>query len=197
MAPISKLLSDNEDGANNHMGRQIRGFGFQHDGTIDTIERFISTTLFRFVAPQPPSDPGNPGGFSNDPEIGFRERRAVEDFLLAFDSNLAPIVGQQVTVTARNIADAIPRVQLLIARAAEGECDLILTAGSGSTYLFGHHGFRSIGRHGGRSVSAEKLARSARNHGKASTLTCLPPATGMTLLGYSKQPRPHGGHRKR
>ncbi len=43
-------------------------------------------------------DPGNEGGFPLTPE-GILQRRAVEAFLLAFDSNLAPIVGQQITLT--------------------------------------------------------------------------------------------------
>ncbi len=48
----------------------------------------------------------------------------LEQFLLAFDTNLAPIVGEQVTLTASNAAVASPRIDLLIARADLGECDL-------------------------------------------------------------------------
>jgi hypothetical protein len=50
--------------------------------------------------------------FSGDPQ-----RRDVEQFLLAFDGDLAPIVGQQVTLTATNGAVANPRIDLLLARA--------------------------------------------------------------------------------
>ena len=57
----------------------MRGFGFLHDGSVDTLFRFhrratCSTTTAR------------------------RTRANLEQFVLAFDSNLAPIVGQQVTL---------------------------------------------------------------------------------------------------
>ncbi len=57
-----------------------------------------------------------------------------ESFMLAFDSNLAPIVGQQVTLTAGSGADVHARIDLLEARAAAGECDLVV------------HGRRAVGR---------------------------------------------------
>ncbi|MEI9974837.1 MAG: hypothetical protein WDO73_23975 [Ignavibacteriota bacterium] len=60
----------------------------------------------------------------------------MEQFLLAYDSDLAPVVGQQVTLTAANGASVGPRIDLLIARAgapfvskslngAVTECDLV------------------------------------------------------------------------
>jgi hypothetical protein len=58
--------------------------------------------------------------------------------MLAFDSDLAPVVGQQVTLTSTNAAAANPRIDLLMRRAAtpftskslDGvtvECDLVAT----------------------------------------------------------------------
>ena len=47
--------------------------------------------------------PAVPGGFVPGP-AGDIQRRQVEDFLFAFDSNLAPIVGQQTTLTQENLA---------------------------------------------------------------------------------------------
>jgi DNA-binding beta-propeller fold protein YncE len=96
------------------MKDQIRGFGFLHDGSVDTVFRFLR--LGGFFRP----------GFSfpgGDPA-----RRRVEQFLLAFDANLAPIVGQQVTLTSAN-ADAVgPHIDLLIARASTNrECGLAVT----------------------------------------------------------------------
>src|SRR5439155_1520397 len=67
---------------------------------------------------------GTDGRFPLTPD-GFLKRRQVEQFLLAFDSNLAPIVGQQVTITAGNRAVAESRVQLFLARAERGECDVV------------------------------------------------------------------------
>lgn len=53
-------------------------------------------------------------------------RRQLEAFVLAFDTNLAPIVGQQITLTPTNAAVAVPRINLLIARAEARECELIV-----------------------------------------------------------------------
>ena len=44
----------------------------------------------------------------------------------AFDSNLAPIVGQQITLTGTNGGVVGPRIDLLINRALAGESDLIV-----------------------------------------------------------------------
>lgn len=99
-------------GDNGHTGDQIRGFGFLHDGSTDQLVRFHRATLFNF-----------PGGDA--------QRRQVEQFMLAFDSNLAPIVGQQTTLTNTNAATAGPRVDLLITRAAAGEADLIVKGNVG------------------------------------------------------------------
>src|SRR5699024_5956851 len=57
---------------------------------------------------------------------GILERRQIEQFLLAFDSNMAPIVGQQITLRASNELIAAPRIHLLMQRAQLGECDLVV-----------------------------------------------------------------------
>ncbi len=58
---------------------------------IDTLFRFHSGNVFNFSAM------GNPGGFTPD-AAGDTLRFQVETFMLAFDSNLLPIVGQQATL---------------------------------------------------------------------------------------------------
>ncbi|MGD8631912.1 MAG: hypothetical protein PVG72_14445, partial [Gammaproteobacteria bacterium] len=93
-------------GNNGHQGDQVRGFGFLHDGSVDSLFRFLNAALF---------------GFSND-----TERRNVEQFLFAFDSNLKPVVGQQVTLDDSNGAVANPRINLLLARAEAGDCDVVI-----------------------------------------------------------------------
>jgi YVTN family beta-propeller protein len=87
-------------------GDQVRGFGFSHDGSVDTLFRFAAAPAFSF-----PSD---------------IERRDSEAFMLQFDGDLAPIVGQQVTLDAGNAAVAGPRIDLLIARAATPFQSLLL-----------------------------------------------------------------------
>ena len=56
-------------------------------------------------------------------------RFQVETFMLAFDSNLAPIAGHQVTVNSSNFASARQTVNLLVTRSQvtrpRPECDLI------------------------------------------------------------------------
>ena len=46
--------------------------------------------------------------------------------MMAFDSNLAPIVGQQTTLTGAAGADIGARIDLLEVRAVAGECDLVV-----------------------------------------------------------------------
>jgi hypothetical protein len=109
---------------NNHQGDQIRGFGYLHDGSTDTIFRFMQLIGF--------SDLVSPEGFGFGPE-GDPLRRDVENFLFAFDSNMAPIVGQQITLTAGNAAVVGDRIDLLIERAGSAytprgpECELVVT----------------------------------------------------------------------
>jgi len=97
-------------------GDQIRGFGYLHDGSVDTVFRFLHAVVFSNT-----SIGGSAVGFQSD-----LQRRNVEQWLLGFDTNLAPAVGQQVTLSAGNTAVAGPRVTVLAGRAAAGDCDLIV-----------------------------------------------------------------------
>jgi DNA-binding beta-propeller fold protein YncE len=99
-------------------GEQVRGFGFAHDGSVDTIINFLHAPAFT----QPLAANGFPAGATGD-----AVRADVAQYLLAFDSNLAPIVGQQVTLTATNGAAADARIDLLIDRAGALECELVVT----------------------------------------------------------------------
>jgi DNA-binding beta-propeller fold protein YncE len=122
---------------NRPTGDQVRGFGFLHDGSVDTVFRFHGSALFARQAPRADS-PGNLGGFAvitdpNNPAQALEEveanitlRRQVEAFMMSFDSNLAPIVGQQVTLTAASGTDVGARIDLLERRAVAGECDLVV-----------------------------------------------------------------------
>lgn len=179
MSPTSMLLPDSPNGENAFMGDQVRGFGFLHDGSNDTPIRFLTSVLFRFVPPGPNGDPGNPGGFSLDPVQGKIERRQVEDFLLAFDSNLAPIVGQQVTLTANNRVQADARINLFIARANTGECDLVARRSKSLGYLYGNGMF--YGEYEKHAVSDLMLRNQVQKDGIEITYTCVPPGSGARL----------------
>ncbi|WP_437942783.1 YncE family protein [Sorangium sp. So ce341] len=147
------------------LGDQVRGYGFLHDGTIDTLFRFVS---LGFVFP--------PG------QAGITAKRQVEDFMLAFDTNLAPIVGQQVTLTATNAAVAGPRVDLLISRADAGECDLVAK----SSLLQAQIGFLYTGggtfmgdRQSLPPIPDAALRQLPALYGRALTYTCMPVGSGF------------------
>jgi hypothetical protein len=158
------------------LGDQVRGFGFTHDGGVDSIFRFHSTGFFT-------QTDSNPDGIPLTPE-GDVKRRQLEAFLLSFDSNLAPIVGQQVTLTATNTATAGPRLDLLLARANVGECDLIAKANGTSRergYFYIGSG-QFIGDEAGTpSVSHTALRQLASQPAREVTFTCTPPGSGARL----------------
>jgi DNA-binding beta-propeller fold protein YncE len=163
------------------LGDQIRGFGFTHDGAIPTIFNFISITTDNAGFNQ---SPGTPGGFLPGP-AGEIQKRQVEDFILAFDSNLAPIVGQQTTLTQTNGAVVGARIDLLIARAQAGECDLVVKGGSsrgerGYLYDIASGLFRG-NRRRDAPVSDASLRQTAAQNGGELTYTCTPPGSGVRM----------------
>ena len=157
-----------------HQGAQIRGFGFLHDGSLDSVFRFLSAEQFKLFA-----------DFGGDPT-----RRDTEAFLMAFDSNLAPIVGQQVTLTGANRLAAGPRADLLVERASTPfvmqdrpdatECDLIVEQtgpGGGGVFLLRADGLLHP-NDGGPAIS-EAVLRAQSLPAGALTYTCAPPGTGV------------------
>jgi YVTN family beta-propeller protein len=111
-------------GSDTNYGDQVRGFGVLHDGAFDTVFRFMQSIGFSTVFSAHGLLPGPDGDVL---------RRQVESFVMAFDSNMAPIVGQQITLTQSNWNVAGARIQLLMDRAAAGECDLVVKSNLGST----------------------------------------------------------------
>ena len=157
-------------------GDQIRGFGFLHDGSVDTVFRFMSTVGFA-------ASPANPGGFPMT-AAGNILRRNVEAFVLAYDSNLQPVVGQQTTLTGANAPVVGPRIDLLRARASLGDCDLVAKSRLGEHEL----GFTSVGgqsfqsnRQAWPALSDVALRALASVLGLEVTYTCTPPGSGVRL----------------
>lgn len=148
--------------SNAHMGDQIRGFGFLHDGSVDTVNRFHSIVSFL---------PGFPIS-----AVGNTQRRQVEQFMLAFDSNLRPIVGQQVTLTASNRAAAEPRASLMMTHADLGDCELVAKGGSRG-YLYVGGGWFKQDRANARLLSPTALVASHRKI----TFTCTPIGSGVRM----------------
>jgi len=166
------------------MGAQIRGFGFLNDGSTDTIFRFLSAAVFRPTA--------NTGLPLSNPD---GTRRDVEQYLLAFDSDLAPIVGQQVTLTGDNAAGAGPRIDLLIQRASTPfvskalngstmECDLVaqvVSNGRVMSYLYDPVAGDFVPDDGTAPISDTALRALAGTPGLEVTYTAATPGSGARL----------------
>ena len=154
-----------------YQGSQIRGFGFLHDGTVDTLFRFLKAVVFAN---------NQIGG----PNVGFQsdtDRRNVEQYLLAFDTNLAPIVGQQTTLTSGNAGVVGSRIDLLIARAALSECDLIVKgtdAGEDRGWVRDASGQFISDRASEAPLADAALRALAATAGQELTYTCVPPGSG-------------------
>ncbi len=158
-------------------GPQIRGTGFLHGGAVDSVFGFLKTVGFAANAE-------GTVGFAG----GDTQRRDVEQFIFAFDSDLAPIVGQQVTLDATNAVVAGPRIDLLIARARSPfvskilglgvtECDLVargVISGHATTFTLAPDGtFTPDG--GGTAIGDAELRALASVADQQITYTCLPP----------------------
>jgi DNA-binding beta-propeller fold protein YncE/mono/diheme cytochrome c family protein len=164
-------------GFNEHTGDQVRGFGFIHDGSVDTLFRFHRAEGFSTLFP------GNVNGIPATP-AGDVMRRELEAFVLAFDTNLAPIVGQQVTLSPDNGAVAGPRIDLLIARAEEGECDLVVKG----RLIFQELGLSYVGagqfvtdRQSFPPIGDAALRAFFAWIGHELTYTCAPPGSGERI----------------
>jgi hypothetical protein len=180
-APAVSFYSAADSGP---MGNQVRGFGFTGDGGTDTMIRFLSATVFN-----PTSNSGFP---QTNPEA---TRQDVEQFLLAFDSDLAPIVGQQVTLTRSNAAAAGPRISLLISRASTPftskllggqvmECDLVARVVRNrhtATYLYDPVAGNFMASDGTR-ITDSAMRAWAATVGQEITYTASTPGSGMRLL---------------
>lgn len=159
-----------DDGAlgNAHMGPQVRGFGFLHDGSTDTILRFFHAGVFT--------------GFRN-----AQEREDVTAFVMAADSEFAPIVGQQATGDAAD-SGFQDQADLFIARAAAEqifpggiatECDLVVYGvadGELRGWLLGADGRFRSDRAAEPPVGRAALAAAVSS---ALTMTCFPPGSGV------------------
>ena len=157
-------------GDNSFMGDQIRGFGFTHDGSVDTIFRFLTATVFT---------PGVTPGFSNDDQ-----RRDNERQLLAFESNHRPVVGQQITLSAASGIDAEARVALFRNRADNGDCDLVVKGfidGEQRGWLYRGSGQFESDRPGDRAMLEPALLAIATAPGQELTFTAVPIGEGRRI----------------
>ena len=155
-----------------HMGPQVRGFGYLHDGSFDTVLRFLNSVAFA-------QTPLNQGGFIRGAP-GDPMRRQVEAFLLAFDTDLRPAVGQQITLGPTSPPSVVGRITTL-----EFSCGTLVVKGivggerRGWVYLGGNV-FRSD-RYFQSPNTLQDLQQIAGIPGQELTFTCVPPADFLRM----------------
>jgi YVTN family beta-propeller protein len=159
-------------------GDQVRGFGFTHDGSVDTVFRFNHGISFSVLF----TGEGN-GGIPTGPE-GEVQRRQLEDFMLAFPTELAPIVGQQITLTASSSPAVLERIALLRGRADAGDCELVAKAqlaGGEAGFLYAGAGLFNPDRRTGPAITDAALQAKATQLGHPVTYTCVPLGSGERI----------------
>ena len=143
-------------------GNQIRGFGYLHDGSVDSLFRFLGADVFNLTEEQ---------------------RRRVEEFLLVFPSNLAPAVGQQVTLVDGSDVAAMARIDLLVTQSQRGACDLIAKGvryGESRGWSMAPQGTFTSDRAAEPPLTAAQL-RALATPAQPLTFTCVPPGSGVRI----------------
>ena len=183
-----------------HQGDQIRGFGFLHDGATDQLINFLRGGVFDDgESPCPIGMSSAHGCETNQGFVGIPDeptRQGLVDYLMEFDSDLAPIVGQQITLNASTTGFVEPRIDLLLSRARTPftsrilggevtECDLIAQGviDSQQRGFFYHRDDRHFisDRVAEAPVAPNTLFNLARANNNSLTFTCTVPGQGWQL----------------
>ena len=152
-----------------YLGPQIRGFGFGRVGIAGTTHDFLSTLVFIGV---------------NDDDV-----TKLEQFVLAYPSNMNPVVGQQVTLTTDNQhqADIRDRAWLLYERALvttpRPECDLVASSvvnNQAVAWVMNLNG-EFASDDGSAALPVPALLNTTLGKGAPLTLTCTPPGRGVQM----------------
>ena len=148
-------------------GPQVSGFGLLHDGTLDTVVNFLRLDTFFF-----------PGETEEEKDV---TRRFLESYIMAFDTGMAPTVGRQLTISDELREKDRQLIDLLVTRAAAGDCDL--TARGWEQKRLRGWLLRNGSFYGDRSdetvLNLEGLLSRYRRHGEPLTITCVPPGDGL------------------
>ncbi|MBL8897271.1 MAG: YncE family protein [Planctomycetes bacterium] len=143
------------------------GFGFTHDGAVDSLASFLAQPAFTFW----PAD----------------RKDDLEQFLLAFDTGTAPTVGWQVPVSASNASSSgvAADLALLEQQASSGACDLIAKGvldGAELGLWFDRATLRyRASRAALGSFSRSELASFAQSRRADLVFTGVPPSTGRRM----------------
>jgi hypothetical protein len=180
----------------------VRGFGYQHDGATGTVEMFLTAFVFvQTTVPVTfggiPNIPPNPYGIPlfNDPAdplnytlgvstAGAALRQELASYALAFDTNLFPIVGQQLTFTREDASANAARLALLEAQATAGSADLVAHGrifGRDAGFTFSNGVFVPDNSVSQSLTSAQLVALVSSGGCDALTFTAVPPGSGWRL----------------
>ncbi len=142
-----------------------RGFGFLHDGSIDTLFEFLQADVFIFPAGQ----------------TGINQRRDIEAFLMCFETTTHASVGTPLTVNGSNNTSqpVIDQLNAMIAVANSAGGAMIAKGWingeqRGYTYIAGTGNFQSDRQ--AEVISATNLRLAATNGGEV-TFTMVPTGT--------------------
>ncbi len=158
-------------------GNQVRGTGFLHDGSVDTLKTFVGGGAFTLTA---------------------QEEDDLEAFMLAFPTDIAAIVGQQVTISPSNfsVSDVNTRISLINTQASNGfesavlggvvtQCDVIVKTVEGGIEkgYYSNDGLLFTPDDNGPVISDSTLRAKADPVGDAQTLTytAVPPGSGVRM----------------
>ena len=154
-------------------GDQVRATGYLHDGSVASVGDFLAAVAF---------------------STNTTEEQNLEALIMAFETDLAPIVGQQVTLSDTTGTDVDDRVTLLIQRADADfvmpvddqtkECDLIVkgvVAGQqrGWVYLGGDQFDPDVASES--AWTRAQLEAAADVPDQPLTFTCVPPGAGVRM----------------
>jgi len=151
---------------------RFKAFSYGHAGSTPTIKDLLANQdagRFDF--------PGGPA-----------QRRDVSNWVMVIDSELAPVVGQQVTVTAVNSPQVLDSLSNMVVRSQiiqpRPECDLIakgVLAGEARGWVMNSNGQFTGDRASETPYSIAQLFQIARTAGQEVTFTCVPPGAGIRM----------------
>ncbi len=151
----------------NAAGPQVSGYGLLHDGTFDTVANFLRLDTFIF------------------PEKSEQEndtiRHALQRYIVAFDTGMAPAVGRQITINGAFGAQDQQMIERLSIRANAGDCDFTARGWEGKAlrgWLYDTGVFRGD-RSDEMPLGLEALVRRYLRAGEPITFTCVPPGDGV------------------
>jgi len=143
-------------------GPQVRGVGFLHDGSIGTVDRFLSAGVFTLTN---------------------TEQNQLQRFVLAFDTDFAPIMGQQITLTPTSGTNVNTRIDLLLQRDDVLECEVVVKGTLAGLQRGGYrlpNGTFQMDR-AAEVLTDPDLRLQAATAGQELTYTCVPPGSGARI----------------